>query len=154
MFAGMREQIQALGAAQRERAELIITGTAAGSRVAVTVNADGEILDVRIEPAASGMSYRQLSVAVTEAAKSAQQQAAQRNAEIFAPFLGAAGRKRKDFADVLADFDEIADMIPGPQPVAVKAPTTEDSTAEVDGTAEGFEETRHRRPGGATDLSW
>ncbi|MFC9892437.1 YbaB/EbfC family nucleoid-associated protein [Nocardia sp. NPDC127579] len=180
MLAGLSEQIQALNQAQRQRAELIVNGTAADGLVTVTVNADGGVLDIQFAPGAIDLGRQKLARATTEAVQNAQRQAAQRNTEIFQPVLGAAAGR--DLADVMTDFDEIAAMIPGPQAVTTELPTIDESPRpdyadtvspaesrasvlqttsaddlplpEPEDTGDQYEEIRPGGFGRATDVSW
>ncbi|MEV6139620.1 YbaB/EbfC family nucleoid-associated protein [Nocardia sp. NPDC051990] len=126
VMEGMREQIDALKRAQEQRADMVVTGSAASGLVTVALNADGAILETRFAPGVADLTRRRLAEAVTAAIRDAQAEVARRNAELFEPVLGARLRQPK-LADLMPDLPDIDRLLPKAPPVRTRMPVHGDS---------------------------
>jgi DNA-binding protein YbaB len=70
---------------QKARALLIATGTAERRRVAVTVNADGILIDIRFSSGISDLVYDEIAEAIVEASRQAVAEVARRATALFTP---------------------------------------------------------------------
>ncbi|WP_280382505.1 YbaB/EbfC family nucleoid-associated protein [Nocardia wallacei] len=87
MLDALAEQQTHLTEAQEQLSATRCTGVSADSRVKVTVDAIGVVIDVELTPDAYGASPRQLAESVVEASQQAVRRARERTREIMAPIV-------------------------------------------------------------------
>ncbi|MGO4617841.1 YbaB/EbfC family nucleoid-associated protein [Nocardia sp. 2YAB30] len=122
LLAKMLEDVQAnmksLQDAYQQRAQLTGTGTAAGKRVTVVVNADGLVVDTTMTDGIEDLTPTELARAVTAAAQQAHAELGRKTEELVAPM-----RERHAAVPKLSEFlpglpDELSSL-----PVFTKAAT-------------------------------
>ncbi len=98
-------------ARQEHRARLFATASAEGRRVAVTVNADGVLIDLRFSGAVSDLDYEEIAEAITAASRAAVASVARKVADLYAPTVEA-DRPRFPGPDVvLAGLERLRDQL-------------------------------------------
>ncbi|WP_433711635.1 YbaB/EbfC family nucleoid-associated protein [Nocardia sp. CA-084685] len=129
LLAEMMQTVQAnmasLRDAYEQRAQLTGTGTAADKQVTVVVNADGVVIETRMDDEITELSPEEIAGAVTKAAQQAFAEMKRKTEELVAPM-----RERN------AGMPKLSDLLPGipdelnslPTPIA--APTTPRASVE------------------------
>ncbi|MFC9434958.1 hypothetical protein [Nocardia sp. NPDC057030] len=82
MLEAMTEQMQGVARVHRDRARLMATVTACDKRIAVTVNADGILIETRFADDIGDLSYSEIAAAITEAVQGAAKKVSEMQNEV------------------------------------------------------------------------
>lgn len=148
ILGDFEQQIGAIARAARRRAELTATGYAEDGRVAVTVNADGAVLDTRFSGRIEELPYPMIAAAVTAAAQSAAAEVARQAEELLAPVAEQRARMPA-LSELIADVPDLPlpDIPAPPRPEPGAPPRGV-------GHTEAHESWRAEKNSGITDQSW
>lgn len=150
---GFAEQMRTITQLQRERAALTASATVRGKRVAVTVNADGTVIETKFGYGIEDLDYPEIAKAVTEAAQQAAAEVARRSREIMAPVSQSRDRLPK-LTDLVPGMPDLSKELAIPEPPVVSTAPPK-SPERLGGYREpSTDDAAPRRPGGATDSGW
>ncbi|WP_146251334.1 YbaB/EbfC family nucleoid-associated protein [Nocardia tenerifensis] len=139
MMEAMSEQMQGLAKIQRDRARLTATVTACDKRIAVTVNADGILIETRFADDVSDLSYTEIAEAMTEAVQAAAKKVSEQGRRLMEPL-----RERKSrlphLSDLLEDMPDVRSMVPVAPPVSTAPPNSPERR--YDDEDAGFDDAR------------
>ncbi len=134
----LKQQMAELTAAQHEWAKLTVSGSAAGKRVTVLVNANGVIIETRFANDIDDLDHSELAAAITEAHQSAMKELTRKTAELMDPVRARAmaGVGLEGLAGDLPDpLDPLAGLVE-PSTAPPKA-LIEDAAADRDAGSRG-----------------
>lgn len=147
---GVREEMRTIARIQRQRAELTASATARGKKVAVTVNADNTVIDVKFADDIDELSYSEIAKAVIEASQRACKEVAEKTTDLMAP-LDTQRTRMPKLTDLVAGLADIE--IPGVVPASTARPAAAGRHDFPDGSA-AFPRDGEGRGGSVTDSSW
>ncbi|WP_327119115.1 YbaB/EbfC family DNA-binding protein [Nocardia sp. NBC_01730] len=150
--------IASIGLAQQQAAALTATVSVARRQVAVSVNAEGVVIDVRFGDEIDQFDYREIARAVCTAAQAAAVEVQSKRAALMARLDEEQARMPK-LSEFLPGMPDVLDMIP-PAPVVATAPpgaaeedADEDAPMEFTDVEEWDHEPSENRSG-ITDAQW
>ncbi|MFE3057744.1 YbaB/EbfC family nucleoid-associated protein [Nocardia sp. NPDC059239] len=153
-------QLRAIAEASRQRTQLTATGTAAGGRVRVTVNADGVVIATRFSSDIGELTYDEIAKATTTAAQSAALDVARQGRELLQPLRDERARMPK-LSDLIEGMPDLESRAPTIEPASLAPPQSRERLSQLReaapdfGNAVGYEawaEGQENR--GATDSGW
>ncbi|MEV6280997.1 YbaB/EbfC family nucleoid-associated protein [Nocardia sp. NPDC051832] len=106
MMDDFRSRMRAIGAVARQRAQITATATTADETVAVTVNADGQVIGTRFFGEFRALTPEQLGAAVTAVAQAAADDAARQLQELLAPLADERARQPK-LSDLISGIPDL-----------------------------------------------
>jgi DNA-binding protein YbaB len=123
VLALVQEQMADIAAMQKKQAEITAKAAVADGMVEVTVNAHGHLVETSIDESyLDEYEFEELADHITEAARAAAHDAAQRVTEMMVPI----SERRKRFpslSEVIDGAPDLRDLVPpGFQPVAAPGP--------------------------------
>ncbi len=127
MMQTVQSNMASLRDAFEQRAQLTGTGTAADKQVTIVVNADGRVIETRMDDEIAELSPEDIAAAVTKAAQQAFAEVKRKTDELVAPM-----RERS------AGMPKLSDLLPGipdelnSLPTHIPAPTTPGAPVERD----------------------
>lgn len=123
MIDEFQQQMLVLGEMQQKRAQLMATGYALQKRVTVVVNADGTVIETKLDDDLEDLSLYELGKAVTEAAQAAANELARKSAELMNPIQERRGRMPK-MSDLIEGLPDLTARIPEPIPASTAPPNS------------------------------
>jgi DNA-binding protein YbaB len=120
LLSTLREQVAKVAEVQREWAQMTATGSAAGKRVTVVVNAEGVVIETRFTADADQLDLTELAKAVTAAAQEAAATAKRTTADMMAPLLGDTAIPK--VSDFFPEIPDIGKDFPRPPQVSTAPP--------------------------------
>ncbi|MFI7666835.1 YbaB/EbfC family nucleoid-associated protein [Nocardia sp. NPDC049526] len=148
MMASVQASMTSLRDAYQQRAQLTGTGTAADKKVTVVVNADGLLIETRMDEDITELSPDEIAQAVTAAAQQAFTEIKRKTEELVAPMRERQGRMPK-LSELLPGIpDDLTSL-----PTAIAASTTPQASAEPQESGAERKESRGAGPE-VTESSW
>ncbi len=129
--AAFQDQLALIADLQARRTRLTATGTARGKRVAVTVNADGTVIETKFNGSISDLGYADIARAVTAAAQEAAAELARKSSELTAPLQEIRGRFPK-LHDIVEGMPDLAAQRPAAPEVSLAPPNSPERRTTVD----------------------
>ncbi|WP_433670687.1 YbaB/EbfC family nucleoid-associated protein [Nocardia sp. CA-136227] len=123
MIDEFQQQMRVLGDMQQKRAQLMATGYALQKRVTVVVNADGTVIETRLDPDLEDLPLLELAKAITEAAQAAATELARKSSELLSPIQERRGRMPK-MSDLIEGMPDLTERIPEPIPASTAPPNS------------------------------
>ncbi|MBF6211567.1 YbaB/EbfC family nucleoid-associated protein [Nocardia puris] len=159
----VQQQLRMIARVQQERARLTATAETRNRRVAVTVNADGLVIETKFGAEIGDLSYPEIARAVTEAAQQAAAEVARLGGELMAPLQDRRARLPK-LSDLIEGMPDLSAEMPTPPSVPTTPPegaqrptaAARDEDEPVEMRFTDVEEVDHGRgkAHGVTDSSW
>ncbi|WP_216898355.1 YbaB/EbfC family nucleoid-associated protein [Nocardia alni] len=109
----VQDSVREMAQAQQQWALITATGSAAGKRVTVVVNAEGVVIETRFTSDADQMSLTELARGVTAAAQEAAAAARQKVSELMAPAQANSAAVPK-VSDFFPDLPDVGELFPKP----------------------------------------
>ncbi|MEU1429308.1 YbaB/EbfC family nucleoid-associated protein [Nocardia sp. NPDC005746] len=128
MIDEFQQQMRVLGEMQQKRAQLMATGYALQKRVTVVVNADGTVIETRLDPDLEDLPLPELGKAITEAAQAAATELAHKSSELLSPIQERRGRMPK-MSDLIEGMPDLTERIPEPIPASTAPPNSPERQA-------------------------
>ncbi|WP_227998538.1 YbaB/EbfC family nucleoid-associated protein [Nocardia australiensis] len=135
LMEDLKASVEAVARAQREHAQLTATATAAGKRVTVVVNANGDVIQTRFSSDIEELTYPEIAAAMTKAAQDAAAQMRRRTREMIAGLKKDQARLPK-LSEFLPGIPDLADLVPAAPEVSLAPPGAREG-AQVAGKADG-----------------
>ncbi|WP_458686103.1 YbaB/EbfC family nucleoid-associated protein [Nocardia tengchongensis] len=123
MIDEFQQQMRVLGEIQQKRSQLMATGYALQKQVTVVVNADGTVIETRIDPELEDLPLYELGKAITEAAQAAATELGRKSAELMNPIQERRGRMPK-MSDLIEGMPDLTERIPEPIPASTAPPNS------------------------------
>ncbi|MTJ60967.1 YbaB/EbfC family DNA-binding protein [Nocardia seriolae] len=153
-------QLRAIAEASRRRVQLTATGTAAGGRVRVTVNADGVVIATRFSADIADLSYDEIAKAMTTAAQNAATDVARQGRELLQPLRDKRARLPR-LSDLIEGMPDLESHAPTIEPASLAPPHSRERLSQLGdaapecGNAVDYEAwTEGQESRGATDSGW
>ncbi|MFC8530737.1 YbaB/EbfC family nucleoid-associated protein [Nocardia sp. NPDC057227] len=128
MLNGLRDQMQGIAEVQRKRSLLTATVTACEKRIAVTVNADGLLVETTFADDILDLEMDEIALNITAAVQSAAAEVAKKAAELMTPL-----REQRDALPSLATIVDGAPDLSGLIPSAPETPKVPPSSPDWPG---------------------
>lgn len=138
LMANLRVQMGAIADIEQRAAQLTATAAVHDERIVVTVNADGDLIDIQFSDKVTSLSYPEIGAGILAATQAAVADVRQQAQELIAPI-----REQREqvptLHEMIAGLPDLQAEIPAPPPVLTEHPDPVD---------EGLVE----HPGGAISL--
>ncbi|QIS08993.1 YbaB/EbfC family nucleoid-associated protein [Nocardia arthritidis] len=121
LMESVQAGIQEIQRMQREQVKLTASASAAGKRVTVVVNANGDVIETKFSSDIGDLTHAEIARAFTEAAQEAAAQVRTRTKEMVAEVARKNARvpRLSDFIDGMPD---VRDMLPEPPEPSLEPP--------------------------------
>lgn len=156
----VQQQLRMIARVQQERARLTATAAVRNKRVAVTVNADGIVIETKFGTGVDELSYAEIAKAVTDAAQQAAAEVARLGSELMSPLEDRRARLPK-LSDLVEGMPDLSGEMPVTQVAPLVPPDADERRAADENGSEEMrfsdvEELDHDevRARGVTDSSW
>lgn len=131
MLEAMSEQMQGLARVQRDRARLMATVTACDKRIAVTVNADGILIETRFADDIGDLSYSEIAAAITEAVQGAAKKVSEQGRLLMEPLREHKARL-PHLSELIEGMPDISSVMPVPPVVSTAPPNSAERRDDAD----------------------
>lgn len=153
-------QMREIAEASQQRAQLMASGTAAGGRVTVTVNADGIVIATRFAADIGELTHDEIAKAVTTAAQRAAQDVAKQSRELLQPLRDRRATMPK-LSELIEGMPDLQQAPLDPPAASLAPPNSRERLARFTEPAPQFSNAvdyddwdSGQRNRGATDSSW
>lgn len=152
----LKRQMSMIADIRQRRTELTATASAEDARVAVTINADGTVIETRFADDVGDLTFDEIAAAVTRAAQQAKQNLAEQIAEVHQP-LRDLHATLPSMSDLVANIPELNSLVSEVAAAPLEPPAGRSRAAE--NTAETMKFTdvepyeHRRRTGGESDVA-
>ncbi|WP_433709618.1 YbaB/EbfC family nucleoid-associated protein [Nocardia sp. CA-084685] len=126
LMDAVHKGMESIAEAQEERAKLTASASDAGSRVTVTVNADGIVIETRFAGDIDELTYDEIAAAVTKAAQRAAADVRAQSESVMAA-AGQGFGTIPEFDEMGADISDFTRLVP-PAPEVSLLPPPESSS--------------------------